>query len=228
MIYLAHLPFMVTALAYVVRDMFWLRAIAAAASAGMVTVNIVIIAQQDWAWGPAPAATVAWHSVFMAINVAHLAVLIASERTIRFPDDQERLYQSRFGDFTRLDFLRLLRLAERRIFDADGRIATQDEPLPDLLLLTDGAADVFVDGRRVNDVAVGQFIGEMSYLTKEAASATVTARGPCVCLAWPKPVLSRFLKRNPSIRTLLMTTMGADLSRKLKHHDESEGPTQGA
>ena len=62
----------------------------------------------------------------------------------------------------------------------------------------------------------GQFIGEMSFVTGQTASATVTATEPTRCLIWKIDRLGQLLQRNPSLKYGMLAVMGADMSRKLR------------
>lgn len=81
--------------------------------------------------------------------------------------------------------------------------ARQGQPLDHLYFLHDGDAAVDVDGRRVGSCREC-FIGELTALTGQAASATVTAEGPCKVLAFDTRRLRRLLRRSPDIKLALM------------------------
>ena len=69
----------------------------------------------------------------------------------------------------------------------------------------------------VAELTDGQFIGEMSFLTGESASATVKAVERTRYVAWLKKDLKLFLERNPNLSPSLQTIIGTDLVTKLKH-----------
>ena len=59
---------------------------------------------------------------------------------------------------------------------------------------------VETDGKEVAKLKDGNFIGEVSFITGGAATATVKALLPTRYVAWPKEAISQLLNRNPSMR----------------------------
>jgi small-conductance mechanosensitive channel/CRP-like cAMP-binding protein len=119
---------------------------------------------------------------------------------------------------TRLDLFSMLDRAEieevadsiaRRSFHGGETVFAQGDPGDSLFVLTEGLLDVLVstNGResaqRVGRVQPGEFVGEMSLLTGEPRSATITAVTPCVAYEIGGDTLHRLLERRPEIATLL-------------------------
>ena len=64
-----------------------------------------------------------------------------------------------------------------------------------------------------------EFIGEVSFLTSDKASATVTVTEPMRCLQLPHRELQRVLNLNLSIRFAFRAIMSGDLAKKLKERE---------
>ena len=163
-------------------------------------------------WSP----VVSWNVLFITINGTWLIMIVYGQRGTRFNDDEQELYETIFPDFTRLDFLKLLRAAVWQNMPTGQRLAVEGRTLEDLILIVRGAVKVSADKKELAAVRDGQFIGEMSYLTEQTASATVTATEPTRCLVWKKDRLRRVLQRNPSLKYGMVKVMGADMSKKLR------------
>jgi CRP-like cAMP-binding protein len=71
-------------------------------------------------------------------------------------------------------------------------------------------------GKIVAELKSGQFVGEMSYVTSDAASANVTANGPVRCFAWSQSALQTLLRKNPSLRMEFQSVLTNDLAKKLR------------
>jgi CRP-like cAMP-binding protein len=67
----------------------------------------------------------------------------------------------------------------------------------------------------------GNFIGEVSFITGGAATATVRALQPTRYIAWPKDAIRHLLNRNPSMRFAMQALLSTDLSKKLMHRAPS-------
>jgi len=57
-------------------------------------------------------------------------------------------------------------------------------------------------------------VGEMSYLTGGATSASVTASSRLECVVWPTASLEAFLRKYPDLRTAFNAIIGVDLAIK--------------
>jgi CRP-like cAMP-binding protein len=74
---------------------------------------------------------------------------------------------------------------------------------------------VETNGTEVVRLRDGNFIGEVSFITGGAATATVRALQPTRYIAWPKDKISKLLNRNPSMRIAMQSMLSTDLSKKL-------------
>ena len=100
-----HLAYALIAMSFAVRDIFWLRSISILASVILVTVSS--LTAEQW-WAP----IVLWNLLFIAINATRLGTMVYGERVSRFTDDERVLYETLFRNFTRLDFMKLIRIAQ--------------------------------------------------------------------------------------------------------------------
>lgn len=158
-----------------------------------------------------------WNFAFICLNIVQIGILIYERRPIRFTDDENRLFQMVFRTLTPVEFLKLLKIARWLEARPSEQLAKKGETLDDVMVIFSGRVSVEVDGRLVAELTDGQFIGEMSFLTGESASATVKAVERTKYVAWLKKDLKLFLERNPNLSPSLQTIIGADLVKKLKH-----------
>jgi CRP-like cAMP-binding protein len=84
-----------------------------------------------------------------------------------------------------------------------------------LWVLLDGSVDVVVRGRKVAQVGPGHFVGEMSFVTGESASADTFVSEEVRAFAWPRQRLERVCRREPAAREALYAALGPDLARKI-------------
>jgi hypothetical protein len=131
-------------------------------------------------------------------------------------DAQRALRDRHFPNLEPRDFLLLLRAAREQGLEPGAVLAREGQDLPPVTLVLEGAAVVESGGRRLADIGPGTFIGEMSYVTGEPASATVTVTEAASCLVWSRSELRRLAQRHPQVGAALGAMMGADMSRKLR------------
>jgi CRP-like cAMP-binding protein len=97
---------------------------------------------------------------------------------------------------------------ELRLYDPGDIVVTEGEAGQSLFILTTGAAKVFVRNAAGHDVEVavlreGEFFGEISALSGQRRSATVTAVQGCEILELDKPTLDAIAQRHPRVREKL-------------------------
>ena len=84
------------------------------------------------------------------------------------------------------------------------------------MVIVQGKVDVEVDGESVATLGPGHFVGEMSFVTKEEASATVSVTEELEYLCWSRDALEARLEKSPEIRGPLQLLLGADIAHKLR------------
>lgn len=211
---LVHVTYGLIALSYLVRDMLWLRALAVAASICSIGWTSAAIAAGGGAAENLKVA-LAWNVVFLTINAARILLLLKERWSARLDELQVELWETIFPGLTRVEFNKLIRVADWRDEPEGATLARQGEPLGTLQLVYSGRCGVEVDGQLEAEVADGAFVGEMSFTTHQPASATVTCQTPTRVLAWPREALERLLERNPGLKVSLQGVLGVDMARKL-------------
>lgn len=113
-----------------------------------------------------------------------------------------------FSDFSRDELLDVIRGLELRAFASGAIIVTEGETGESLFILTEGSVRTFVKNKAGRNVEVrvlkeGDFFGEISHLTGEARTATVTAASPCELLELDRVALEDISRRHPRVRTIV-------------------------
>ena len=160
-------------------------------------------------------ASIGWNTVFMAINIWRIVLLLLERRPVRLSERDLRLYRRVFRSLTPREFVKLLALGRWEEAAADTRIVERERALDRLMVITSGRTAVRV-GERVVELSEGQFVGEMSFITGEPPTADVVALDSVHYVAWPKTELRRFLADHPGIRAAWQAVLGADLVGKLR------------
>lgn len=198
-------------LAYLVRDVLWLRLLTVA---GMISLMAFYWLQ------PTPMYNaIAWNMLFMLVNVVQIGLLVLERRPVFLGEEELHLYRTLFRSLKPREFTRLLSLAEWKQAKPGEELVAQHQPVKTLLLMTSGRATVEVDDRHVADVFAGQFVGEMGFLTEQNATARVVAHETVDYLAWRTGRLRAVLAATPALHVKVQGILGRDLVRKL--HDEA-------
>ncbi len=140
---------------------------------------------------------------YIAISILGITRLFVMSHMLRSTPEERVFVQTHLPDL-KPEFVRpLLSRGEWIDVPSDYVFAQQGKPLDSLYFLQDGDAVVDVDGREVGRCR-DCFIGELTVLTGQVASATVTARGPCRVLKFDAARLRRLMRRKPDIKLALM------------------------
>ncbi len=211
--YLLHCSYALYLFSYSVRDILWLRILSVVGTGFLITYNLL------------PASVnltpVAWMSLFTVINGIQIVILILERRPVAMSDEETELYNSLFHSLAPRDFLRFLKVADRRDAKPGDIIIKQGGPVGGVILLTRGRGQIHVDDQVIAHSPAGQFLGEMSYLTGDPASAQVSAAQSSSYLFWPTGRLSDFFAANPPLSASFNAILGVDLVAKVKERRQS-------
>lgn len=158
---------------------------------------------------------VVWQSLFLAINLVRTAMVLWERREIRFSPELERVFREHFPTFPRHEFLQFWEAGEDHLY-RDQPIVRQEEKPTWLWFILRGTARVVRDGQEMAQVGVGHFVGEMSFLTDQAASADVLPLGEGVqTRRWSYAALNRIRQGRPALWIRVQGRLGRDLVSKI-------------
>ncbi len=194
--------------AYMVRDILWLRILSVIAASCLLPY---------FYFQATPLMTpIYWNLVFMALNVFWIVLLLLERRPVQLNDEEQRLCELVFRTMTPREMTKILKLATWRDVPAGVCFVEQGRPLDQLMIIYSGEACVEADGRRVAELAPGQFIGSISYVTEDRAPANIVSLSPTRYVCWSKAELKGFMTKNPDLHSALQTTLAIDLTKWLQ------------
>ena len=199
-----HLAFGLIAFSFIVKDILYLRFVSILASLFSVFYNWVIPVEPMWI-------PIGWNFVFVALNLYHIAVLMYEKRPVKMNDKNAELYETLFKDMTPVEYLKVSKIAEWKMFKPGEIIIQEGMPVKDLHLIYNGTVDVVVKDKKVADLKDGQFVGEMSFLTEKPATATCVVKHDAELLVWRQREFKELLKRNPSLYYSIQSLLSAQL-----------------
>ena len=159
-------------------------------------------------WGP-----VFWSGVMFVVNGAMIGLLVLDRTMFGLSAGEVELYRA-FGVFSPGAFRRLMRSARWHEAGSDEVLTVGGEPVSRLYFVLSGPVRVArADGERRLDG--GAFIGEIAFLRRSPASATVTVGPGARYVAWEREALTRLIAQRPAIGTALATLLNAALAAKV-------------
>ncbi len=199
-------------MAYVVRDMKWLRIVTIVAA--LATFPYFILREEPL-WS-----AVLWQSAFAGINVINLAWLLREQQPVPLTDEQERLHNLVFRGLTHRQLLRLLDLGEWKDAEPGEVLIQRGAPPEHLLLVAKGQADVYLDGELIAQLVHGRFAGEMGLISDSPASADVLAVDAVRYLRWRSSDLKELMAESTLFDKYLPGILGHDMATKLRETGE--------
>jgi hypothetical protein len=209
-----HLASILTMAAYLLKDILWLRTLTILSCFAGIAFNYFVPATPLWT-------IIYWNVLFTIINVAQVAIIIKQRSGVHFTEEEKELHDTLFKNFAPFEFMKLMRVGKWLEAKQGEVLATETKPIDSIMLIYNGLVGVESKGKEVAKLKDGNFIGEVSFITGGAATATVRALMPTRYVAWPKEAISKLLNRNPSMRFAMQAMLSTDLSKKLMHRAPS-------
>jgi len=167
--------------------------------------------------GPARRARARTDEFFHAWLLDTVRDAVGRARTARQPTPPVRALQGYgpgfrasplFEGFDEDELLAVIQGLRLLTFAPGGVIVTEGEPGQSVFVLASGTVKVFVRSPEGHDVPIsvlgeGSFFGEMSTLSGQPRSATVTAASPCDLLELDRATLDRIAVPHPNVRVVL-------------------------
>lgn len=201
-------------LAYVVRDMALLRTITII---GALSTLPYFFMQNQPLWS-----AIFWAGMFIVINAYNLTVLLLRRRPVQLSSKEQQLHLLVFNLMKPRDMLELVNVGEWQDFKPGQAIVQKGQFVNGLFVLVHGTAEVVIDGEVKARLREGDFIGEMSFISGNTASADVSAMDDATVVYWQRPNLDRFYLKRPDISDLVQACLGRNMSEKLRRTHAQE------
>jgi len=194
--------------AYLVKDIIWLRALTIISAA---TWLLYLFGGGHILWLAA-----FWNAAFIVVNLGRISLEMRQRFRVKLSPEERDVYASTFPNLSPVEFMKLLSVGKWVDLVEGAAVTEQGQSVENVTLVYRGTATVHVNGNLVRHVTPPEFIGEVSFLTSDRASASVTASGPMRCLVWPHKELQKFLAKHLTVRFAFRAIMSEDLAKKLK------------
>ncbi len=206
-VYLFFFANLLFCLAYLVRDMAWLRAITILAASCTLPYFYYQAEPLYSAMG--------WQIAFIVINGINLTILLLERRPVKLNDEQRWLHERTFRTMSAREMLKVLDKGQRRQLESGDVLVREKAHIDQLILLLEGQAEARVGGQFKAELEAGDFVGEMSLVTGEPTSAEVVARTAIRYMVWDREDIQRIYHRQPELKDAIQAMLGMDMARKL-------------
>ena len=136
----AHGASILTGIAYLVKDILWLRALTVLACIAGIIYNYTVPYVPLWV-------VIYWNLLFLAINLVQIVIIMKERREVSFSEEEQELYETLFKNFAPFEFMKLLRIGEWLEAKQDQVLAIEKKQLDDVMLIYNGLVKVEADGQ---------------------------------------------------------------------------------
>jgi CRP-like cAMP-binding protein len=140
---------------------------------------------------------------------------VLHDRAMRVRKDRKRELIKAVPLFARCSNKELDRLSAEldEIEMPSGKVlARQGEPGREFIVLVDGTAEVTKDGRRINLLGSGDFLGEIALISGGPRTATVTTTSDSDLLILTARSFARVIKEMPSVQASVLKALSERLA----------------
>ncbi len=153
--------------------------------------------------------------VWLAISIFGLSRIYYLYKTTRLSPQETQFIMSKIPQMTRPMARRFLN-AGQWIDGAPGEVlATEGEVLGALIYLAEGKAKVMSDGVEIATCAAGSLVGELTFLSRDPATATVVLSEPAHYFIVRRGALERVLGRDSDFHLFLEQALSREARLKL-------------
>jgi len=116
-----------------------------------------------------------------------------------------------FGGCSKRELGEVASLADELALPAGRKLTSEGEFGHEFVVLVEGGAEVKRGSRVVNRLGPGDFLGEISLVTGQKRTATVTTTEPSRLLVVSAPAFRRLMRDLPSLQLKVLDTLAARL-----------------
>lgn len=204
--YVGHLSYLLLVISMMMRNMAALRLFVIASALTGIAYDLV------WLRNPVG---VFWEGLLLLVTLVQLIRLWHRDRRARFTDDEARMIAAWFKGASAGQHRLLLDMGRWENLP-EGTILTREGERPDFLcFLSEGVARVEIDSQLVAEVGPGHFIGEMSLLDENRASASTHLAGPARLWRIERDKVERLRDTGSALWPVLEAAITLDMRAKI-------------
>lgn len=204
LLYFGHLTYAVSIVAFMFRNMFFLRVFIILASVIAIVYGFNFGAEPTWV-------PIFWHTAIILVNGLQLTYTYWRRRKVSLNPLESFLYKTALSSFTPVEVKEFVRIGERRRIMKDEKIIEEGSDLDRLYFIVEGFTDILTGKKKVAELSAGYFVGEMSLLTQSKTKAEVRTASDCEFICWPHEKIDAWVGQDPSRLSMLQSALGAQI-----------------
>jgi hypothetical protein len=157
-----------------------------------------------------------WNVALLLVNAVLLLQFLRGNAAVRFSAEEEPMLTALLSDLPRARARHFLDQGFWLTGQAGEALIREGEPVTHLFYIADGTARVTSYGKQVGRLGAGDLIGEVTVLSGDTASATVTLERASRMWCAPAQPLRLYLDAHHDVRHAVEQSFSAALRHKLQ------------
>lgn len=137
---------------------------------------------------------------WIVISVFGISRYYIATHRVRFSEEERQLLAQGFPTLDKYNARKVLSLGSWHMAEPNTVLTEAGLPVPYLIYLLRGSASVLVNGHRIAEIGADTFIGEMTAMSGDPATATVVLDQPSRYFAIPSGLLRNVIKRDEALK----------------------------
>lgn len=167
--------------------------------------------------------SVLWEAIFVLVNIAQLLIIWYYEHHHRFAAEEQHFAQNMPEGVDRSAIKRLLDLSDLKRFEPGAQLTNQGEKVTKLIYIADGIVKIELGDKVVAICGPGDYVGELSFLSGNPASATATVVKTTRALVFEQAHLTASIEADAQLRRTLESALNRNLAGKLVRANDTNG-----
>ena len=152
---------------------------------------------------------------WIAISLVGVIRLYIINSRLKFSEDEATFLAQAMPELSKIDARKFLNIAMSIRGEEGVELTQEGEPIKHLAFLLSGEARVESAGVEVARIKPGNYIGDVTYMLGEPATATVLLNEPSHYMIFEVDTLRAYLEKHPAIRRQLEESAADNLRKKL-------------
>lgn len=162
-----------------------------------------------------------WNSLLLLVNLVLLLQFMRSNAAVRFTPEEEPMLEALLHGLPRARARHFLDQGFWLTGQPGEALIREGEPVTHLFYIAEGEAAVTSGGKQVAMVGPGDLVGEVTVLSGETATATVTLARASRMWCAPAKTLRLYLDAHHDVRHAVEQSFAAALRHKLQEMNRS-------
>ncbi len=158
---------------------------------------------------------IVWSIAIIVINLFQVAYILYHKRFMNLSHDEKNVLNMMGGRMDIMNFKKLMKAGNWATCTENQKILVENEATEKLFYLVDGEVEVIMNDNQVATIKKGNFLGEMSFLSGELPSASVSSITPAKILSWEKSKLIMLMDKNDDFKHEIYSIFSNDLILKI-------------